>query len=118
MIYWNADYRVIEIGVFYLWSLRVGNMIVIAKVGAPYRLKGESKLYILSDSVETALAYGQWYIQRNQQQQWVKLQDEMVTRLGDKLLIQFDNVNTREEAGAVYQRINWCAKRSLNAYKR
>ncbi len=73
-------------------------MITIAKVGAPYRLKGELKLYVLSDSIETALSYGKWFIQRHQSDKWVLLEKEKVTRLGDKLLIQFDGVHTKEDA--------------------
>ncbi len=74
------------------------SMVVIAKVGAPYRLKGELKLYVLSDSIETALSYGQWYIKKPSDSIWHKLEGEVVSRVGDKILIQFPDANIKEIA--------------------
>jgi 16S rRNA processing protein RimM len=74
------------------------NMIVIAKVGAPYRLNGELKLYVLSDSIETALAYGQWFIKKTSDRAWQPLTGETVSRIGDKLIIQFTDANVKEIA--------------------
>ena len=74
------------------------NMIVIAKVGAPYRLKGELKLYVLSDSIEMALAYGQWYLKKTNDRTWQALSGEIVSRIGDKVIIQFPDTQVKEIA--------------------
>ena len=73
-------------------------MVSIAKIGAPYGLSGELNLYILSASTEDALSYKPWYIQKPDNQQWLVLDNESVSRLGTKLLIHFDGADTKEQA--------------------
>ena len=73
-------------------------MVSIAKVGAPFGLSGELHLYILSDSIEDALSYKPWYIKKPDTKQWSVLNNESVSRLGTKLLIHFDGINTKEKA--------------------
>jgi len=73
-------------------------MVSIAKVGAPFGLSGELNLHILSTSTEDALSYKPWYIKTPNTQQWSVLNNESVSRLGAKLLIHFDGVNTKEQA--------------------
>lgn len=79
-------------------NLQNNEMIVIAKVGATYRLKGELKLYVLSDSIETALSYGQWHIKKASDRSWSALTGESVSRVGDKLIIQFADAVVKEVA--------------------
>ncbi len=79
-------------------NVQSDEMIVIAKVGATYRLKGELKLYVLSDSIETALSYGQWYIKKASDRTWAVLTGESVSRIGDKIIIQFADANVKEIA--------------------
>lgn len=78
-------------------------MVPIAKIGAPYRLKGELKLYLLSDTttIEDALDYGAWSLKKANSDQWQLLSGEQVYRLGQKLLIQFPGVDSRELASSL-----------------
>lgn len=72
--------------------------IAIAKVGAPHGLEGDLRLHILSDSIETALSYGQWYIQKDAKTNWQPLQNEAIYRSGSKVFIHFDGLDTPESA--------------------
>ena len=74
------------------------NMVVIAKVGSTYRLSGELKLYIYSDSIEKMLSYGAWWIKTPGAGEWQQLSNEEVYSLGDKYLIKFSDINTPEDA--------------------
>ncbi|WP_119344904.1 ribosome maturation factor RimM [Facilibium subflavum] len=78
--------------------MKTQKMIPIAKVGSTYRLKGELRLYMLSESAEKALSYGQWYLQKPHTEAWLPLENESVSRVGDKLFIQFEGVDNKEEA--------------------
>lgn len=72
--------------------------IEIAKVGAPHGLEGDLRLHILSESIEKALAYGQWYIQKNRSSEWKPLDKEEIYRNGNKIFIHFSGANTPESA--------------------
>jgi 16S rRNA processing protein RimM len=76
-------------------------IIVVAKVGSTYRLSGELKLYIFSESVEKIISYGDWWIKTPSLNQWEKLVGEEVYKVGNKSLIKFPNFNTPEDASVL-----------------
>ena len=90
-------------------------MIPIARVGAPYRLKGELKLHLLSDSAEKALSYGKWYLKKPNMQHWEVLENESVSRLGDKILIQFEGIHTKEAAALLTHALIGVPRSALDA---
>lgn len=79
-------------------NMQKNEMIVIAKVGATYCLKGQLKLFVLSDSIKTALSYGQWYIKKVSDRNWFPLTGETISPVGTKLIIKFSDANVKEIA--------------------
>ena len=93
-------------------------MISIAKIGAPFGFCGELKLYILSESLENALSYKLWYIKKKNVRQWSILSNQSVKRLGNKLLIKFNKVNTKEQASLFTNAIIAVPRSELKASKK
>ncbi|MCF6808088.1 ribosome maturation factor RimM [Thiotrichales bacterium 19S9-12] len=74
------------------------SMVVIAKIGAPYGLDGDMRLYIFCQPPEKAVAYKTWHIRMESSQSWLQLKGEAVYQLGEKFLIHLEAVSTPEEA--------------------
>lgn len=73
-------------------------MIIIAKVGSTYRLKGKLKLYFLVDSIEYVLSYDKWYIKKPSDTYWLELSNSSVSQRNNKFFICFSDANTKEAA--------------------
>ena len=76
----------------------MNNIVVIAKIGKPYGLKGESKLYIFSGSTKLALSYGKWYLKKNVHLKWYELSNASITSSKGTTLIHFRGIKSPEEA--------------------
>lgn len=92
-------------------------MISIAKVGSTFGFSGELKLYILSESVENALSYKLWHIRKKNARQWSILSNQSIKQLGNKFLIKFDRVNTKEQASSFTNAIIAVPRSELKASK-
>jgi 16S rRNA processing protein RimM len=65
----------------------------IARVGATYKLNGELNLYLLANSIETLLSYGNWYIQLPNSKKWQVLKNENVYRRASKTYLKIVDIN-------------------------
>ena len=74
-----------------------GVSIVVAKVGAPFGLKGQLKLWSFTDPADNILAYDQFYLKRGSQP-WQAIKALTITPHGDGFLIHFPGLNSREKA--------------------
>ena len=74
-----------------------GAPIVVAKVGAPFGLKGQLKLWSFTDPADNILSYKSWFIQLNRAP-WKESKDFKISSLGDGFVIKFESHHTREEA--------------------
>ncbi|MCF6765446.1 ribosome maturation factor RimM [Thiotrichales bacterium 19S3-7] len=73
-------------------------MVVIAKIGAPYGLDGDMRLNIFCNPPKDALNYPEWFMRRQPDFAWVKLEREAIFQLGNKFLIHLESVSTPEVA--------------------
>ena len=69
----------------------------LAKVGKVRGVKGDLKLYPLTEEVERLFNYQNWYL-KYPQKSWSQAPAFSIKRLGQNLLIHFENINSPEAA--------------------
>ena len=77
--------------------LQKGAPTVVAKVGAPFGLKGQLRLWSFTDPVDNVCDYHHWYIKRPKGP-WHKLEGCRIDRMGQKLMIHFKGCDNPEQA--------------------
>lgn len=73
------------------------SMVIIAKVGAPYHLKGQLKLHPLSESIEKFFPQP-WFIKKIYDCDWNLMLDKSINKIGNKWIIKFSDTDVREIA--------------------
>jgi len=76
----------------------MSSIVEIAKVGATYKIDGELKLYILSESLKQALSYESWYIKMPNSTAYHLLEGESILRRGRDIFIKFKDVTSNAQA--------------------
>lgn len=89
------------------------NFVEIAKVGSTYKLDGELNLYTFSNSIETLLNCGIWYIKLPNNNYWQELKGESIFRRGNKIYIKFANINDVEKSKKYVNSLIGVPKESL-----
>ncbi len=69
---------------------------IVAKIGAPYGIKGWFNLFSLSDSPKTLVNYERWYIQKGET--WEALAIDEIKPHGDHLIAHVNEINDRNAA--------------------
>ncbi len=70
--------------------------ILIAKVGKPYGLRGEVFIHVFSDDPHDLSRFPNLYI--NKHEQYTPLQPFTMTVRGNRVILHFEGLHTREEA--------------------
>lgn len=71
--------------------------ITIAKIGAPYGVRGWLKVQTFTDSIENAVNYRPWFV-TDAKGQWSILAVEQVDYQSERLLIKIQGIDTPEAA--------------------
>ena len=83
----------------------MSKIITIAKIGAPYGIKGAMKLQNFCESIDAAKRYSPWYILEKQTNKWNILVNKIVNTINNKHIIEIPEINSREAAKSFTNRL-------------
>lgn len=73
-------------------------IIIIGRIGSPYGIEGDLRLFLFTNPPEKAIDYKNWLIKKENHNSWLELSDEAVYQMGEKYLIHLEGVDSPEEA--------------------
>lgn len=94
------------------------DMILIAKIGKTHGIQGKLNLQILSHSVDRAISYHPWYIENQKTKKWSIIEKKCIENLGKKILIKFQEINTKEQASLLTNSFIAIEKNKLDYQKK